>query len=567
MTWLKPYIARYRAQLARSCALGLAAACASVLLMFTSGFLISRTAEPDTLLFAIMVPIAFVQIFGLGKPIARYFQRLASHDWVFRLTSQLRARLYRALEADSTALGSGHGTGEVLGTLSEDIGHLQNLFLRIVLPSLIAVAACLLIVFALFFVDAAFALAALATFALAAGAVPFAAYAASRGKATAVQAATRSEYETLTDNVLGSADWILSGRGADCVHSCAEERRALQRDRASLMRRERVIDALQALVLAMAACAVIIWAGTTFSGAPNWIAAFAIGFFPIAEIVFPLPRSAAGVHAHTEALQRLEGIEKAACEARSADDAAPPARAGGVVRPSSPARGSIDIRDVGFTYPGSAREAVRRITLHVRPGESIALLGRSGSGKSTLAALIHGDLAPQDGTIRVGGAVGILHQQAYLFNRTIRDNLTLGVLPGGDDELMDALDAVGLASMVRALPRGLDTLVAEGGANFSGGQRQRIALARLLIARTPIVLLDEPFAALDPETEASLQNTLFGAFSDRTLVVITHHLQGIERFDRVAFIEDGRVEMEGAPADLASANARFRKLLAFDRGI
>jgi ABC-type multidrug transport system fused ATPase/permease subunit len=132
---------------------------------------------------------------------------------------------------------------------------------------------------------------------------------------------------------------------------------------------------------------------------------------------------------------------------------------------------------------------------------------------------------------------------------------------------MDALDAVGLASMVRALPRGLDTLVAEGGANFSGGQRQRIALARLLIARTPIVLLDEPFAALDPETEASLQNTLFGAFSDRTLVVITHHLQGIERFDRVAFIEDGRVEMEGAPADLASANARFRKLLAFDRGI
>ena len=220
---------------------------------------------------------------------------------------------------------------------------------------------------------------------------------------------------------------------------------------------------------------------------------------------------------------------------------------------------------------------LKDISLEIPAGQHVAVLGRSGAGKSTLAHLVRGALAPDAGELTVGGVrpsqlgsaaselIGVIQQDPYLFDTTLFDNLCVGRADATCDDALRALDRVGLSAMVQRLPNGLDTKVGEGGARFSGGERHRIALARALLRDTPIVLLDEPFAGLDPLNERQLLDVLLSAFEDKTLVVITHHLQDIERFDRVVLLEGGRIAADGAPGELARGNERFARLLAFDR--
>ena len=163
--------------------------------------------------------------------------------------------------------------------------------------------------------------------------------------------------------------------------------------------------------------------------------------------------------------------------------------------------------------------------------------------------------------------IGIIQQETYLFNATLLGNLRLGDSSITREQATDALIAVGLGGLLNRLPKGLDTMVDEAGWRFSGGERHRIAIARVLLRKTPIVILDEPMVGLDPQTESALLSTIFDVLADRTLIMITHHLLGIERFDRVIFIEHGTIALEGSPAQLAQSSERYRTLLAFDQGI
>ena len=176
---------------------------------------------------------------------------------------------------------------------------------------------------------------------------------------------------------------------------------------------------------------------------------------------------------------------------------------------------------------------LRDVSLTVPQGQRVAVLGRSGAGKSTLAALVRGDLRPSAGSVTLGGAptagfgdeaarwVGVIQQSTYLFNMTLRDNLLLAREDARDEELWDALDAVGLRPLAERLPQGLDTMVDEAGLRFSGGERHRVALARVLLRDAPVVVLDEPTVGLDPLTERALLDTLLEALAGRTVVMIT----------------------------------------------
>ena len=154
--------------------------------------------------------------------------------------------------------------------------------------------------------------------------------------------------------------------------------------------------------------------------------------------------------------------------------------------------------------------------------------------------------------------MSVVHQDPYLFGTTLYDNLCVGRASATREEALDALDKVGLSNLVSSLPQGIDTMVDEGGLRFSGGERHRIALARILLADAPIVMLDEPFAVLDPVTESKLLATLLDVFADKTLIMITHHLKGIEHMDRVVFLENGSIALDGAPVDLKRTSARYR---------
>lgn len=162
--------------------------------------------------------------------------------------------------------------------------------------------------------------------------------------------------------------------------------------------------------------------------------------------------------------------------------------------------------------------------------------------------------------------VGIIEQKPHLFNQTLRENLLVGRVDATDAELERVLDDVGLTPLLNRLSCGLDTVVDEAGLRFSGGERHRIALARVLLARVPVVVLDEPFAGLDPATERALVEVMFKTLGGRTVIMITHHLQGVSLCDRVVLLEDGVFALDGAPADLARTSDRYRRLLALDAG-
>lgn len=577
-TWVAPYLARHRLQLGVAIILGITAGAFACALMVTSGYLVSASAaHPDSILL-LFVPLILVRVFGVGKPVIAYIERLASHDWVLRMTSDLRRRLYLSLERTA---GANRQVGDVMGALSEDIGHLQNLYLRSVFPLIVGGALYLMAAVCLGAIDLRMGLFFAAGCGVAAIIAPAVSLWAGAERERDRKQAKRDLYTELADNVLGIADWTCSGRRQDYLARHLDLQQRSSACEIAARRFDRRRDLLVQASFGCVAFAILLWAAGRFGGQPaavsdaaNWIAAFCLGFFPLTDEFSQLPGAAVEGAGHLGALEHLASVTStsgAPADRAPMQEAAPCAPVG-----SKPA---IALQDAAFRYPDAPADALDAIGLSIPYGQHIAILGRSGAGKSTLKALIHGDLSPTRGSIEIDGApscslgeqmpriMSVVHQDPYLFGTTLYDNLCVGRASATREEALDALDKVGLSNLVSSLPQGIDTMVDEGGLRFSGGERHRIALARILLADAPIVMLDEPFAGLDPVTESKLLATLLDVFADKTLIMITHHLKGIEHMDRVVFLENGSIALNGAPVDLKRTSARYRDLVAFDQGL
>ena len=602
--WVRPFLKRYLKALLASLGLGLATMVFAAGLMFTSGFLISDAAEQPALgLFSLLVPLGLVQVFGVGKPFLGYLERLASHDWVLRLTSAMRTRLYRSLEREGVFWMATRKAGEVLGLLAGDIGHLQNLYLRCVFPLMTAWGLWLLASLLVGLFTPLFGLFMLLGLGVLALLMPLVSVLVNGARQMRAKELSNRLYDSAADDVAGLADWTFSGRRDDYLARLMEPDAQLNAVEARSARSLRHINAAGQIVFCVLSICLLCWAALHFgnmaqaaaaTGVParpaDFIAAFVLGFFPLLEAFEPLPGAALQAGAHLDSLERLNALDEveddgdgSAAGAGSAQrESAAAAQAQGEAAGSARAASLgaeppvLDFDDVSFAYPGQPL-LLRGVSLRVKPGEKLAVLGPSGAGKSTLLSLARGDLSPTAGRVTLGGAdtaalgdaicsqLGLIQQSTYLFNRSLFANLSLGDRSITRDAAAAALQAVGLGPLLASLPKGLDTMVSEAGHNFSGGERHRIALARVLLKDTPVVLLDEPTVALDPLTEHALLEDLFTVLEGRSVVMVTHHLAGIERMDRVVFIEDGRIALEGSPAELARSSARFQQLLAFDR--
>lgn len=596
--WVRPFFKQYRKALAVALALGVATFCFASGLMFTSGYLIAAAAEIPGSILMIHLPTVFVRIFGIGKPVLQYLERLTSHDWVLRMTSALRSKLYASIEGDAILFKRTHRTGDVLGLLAEDLGHLQNLYLRTVFPTVVAWLLTVVVVAVLGFFSLWFGLAMLLALLVVVALVPLVSVLATRARVTHRKAMKNELYRELTDNVLGAFDWIFARRGAEYLNHYRASQRALRDVDIELDRFARRRDLVSTALFGGIAVMTLLWAAGQFGGVhggtANWIAAIVLGFFPLIDAFAPLSTAAAEAGSYRDSIERLNELPEEPKDGKPAEKrpeaatgrkgargegTATKARARGRALPPTDAPPAICVENARFSYPDAPRSVLDGVNLEVRPGERVAVLGRSGSGKSTLASLIRGDLKPDAGTVELGGMpacsfgddmaryLGVIQQQTYLFNRTLLENLRIGREDATEEEVRGVLEQVGLRALVERLPEGLDTLVDEAGVRFSGGERHRIALARVLLQDVPVVVLDEPTVGLDPATERALLKAVFATTEGKTLIMITHHLQGVADMDRVVFLEDGRIELEGSPAELARESERYRRLLAFDRGL
>ena len=252
---------------------------------------------------------------------------------------------------------------------------------------------------------------------------------------------------------------------------------------------------------------------------------------------------------------------------------------------------AVDFDDVQFRYPRAAevslaslesvavldntepQQVLHGVSFHVEPGELVALVGPSGAGKTTISQLVTRMYDVQEGSVRIGGldvrdvtlqslrdAVGVVTQDAHMFHDSIRANLSYAAPEADDDALWASLESAQVASLVRALPDGLDTVVGDRGYRLSGGEKQRMAIARLLLKAPGIVVLDEATAHLDSESEAAVQRALSTALEGRTSVVIAHRLSTVRDADQILVIDNGTIVERGKHDELLAAGGLFAEL-------
>jgi ABC-type multidrug transport system fused ATPase/permease subunit len=252
---------------------------------------------------------------------------------------------------------------------------------------------------------------------------------------------------------------------------------------------------------------------------------------------------------------------------------------------------TVEFDDVHFAYPSANQvslasleevavlddragvEVLHGVSFRVEPGQTVALVGASGAGKSTLAALVPRLYDVGAGAVRLSGidvrdlsfdsiraTVGVVTQDGHLFHDSVRANLRYAAPDASDAELWGAIESARLGDLVRALPDGLETVVGERGYRLSGGERQRLTIARLLLAKPRVVILDEATAHLDSQSEVAVQEALVAALEGRTALVIAHRLSTIRAADAILVIDDGRVVERGTHAELLAAGGRYAEL-------
>ncbi|WP_259054016.1 thiol reductant ABC exporter subunit CydC [Methylohalomonas lacus] len=555
MLELRPYLRlllRRRGRLLLGIGLMLVTVLAAVGLLAVSGWLITATAVTAALwaagnrvAFDVYVPGGAIRAFALTRTVARYFERVYNHDTVLRLLADLRSGVFAALTRLDVLAQPRLRDGLLLNRLTADIDALDNLYLRLLAPPLVALLASLAVALLLGWFLPASLLLTLPTLLILLLLTSLVCARHGYADSTRQMALGESLRLRLLEQFQGLAELIAYGALDRHRRWLVEEETDLLAGQRRLGRRLAGYNALVTLVIQTLSVAVLALALQAFQigELSAALAVFmALAVLGLGEAFAALPAGFIHFGATCAAARRL--TEQAN---RSEPQAVP-------TTTRLPRTAQLHAESLYFRYPAAETPVLDRVTLTLEPGQRLAISGRSGSGKSTFADLLAGLRRPDSGELLFGGCrvdqlppdarrarIAYLTQRSDLFAASIADNLRIASSAADRDELWQALHCVDLADWATRLPDGLDTWIGEAGHRISGGQGRRLALARLLLRDPWLVILDEPFAGLDRATINTIGERLDGWLQQRSCIVFCHDTRGVPGLDRVMQLAAGRL--------------------------
>jgi ATP-binding cassette subfamily C protein CydC len=460
----------------------------------------------------------------------------------------------------------GYRSGDLLTRIVKDVEELENVYLRVFSPVIVAAAVSTLTFFVLYVFDHTLAYAALGFLALAGIGVPLLVNALARGLSRRELKLRAEMGAYVVDGVQGVQDLLTLGQASDQQRKISGLDAKLGRVQQKMASVTGLQVTLHDLTTNLAVWTILILAvplvnqGRIPGVYLAFLALLVLGSF---EAVQPLAAAFQFLGRSLGAGERL--FEIADTKPRITDPDAP------LPLPTDQA---LEFDRVGFRYREDEPPVLGEISFRVEPGSRIAIVGPSGAGKSTLANLALRFWDPAEGTIRLGGhdlrdytqedlrdVIGVVAQDTYLFNETLRDNLLLAKPGAADTEIWSALEKARLSRLVSHLPQELDTPVGEQALRLSGGERQRLAVARALLKDAPLLILDEPTANLDPATEHELLGEIYELTPGRGTLAITHRLVHMERMDEILVLEGGRIVERGTHEELLKANSLYKRMV------
>ena len=522
-----------RSGFALSLLLGVAALGAAIALGGTAAWLIARASQQPPVLY-LTVAATSVRLFGVSRALARYLSRLASHKVALTGMDNLRNNLYDELAAAPGTKLSTLRRGDLMTRAGADVDEVGNVVVKTLLPALVAAIVGVGTVGVITVISPAAGII-LALCLVVSGIIAPALIARSVRLAESQGADARTDIAATSLAILeGATELSMAGTLGRARHSLDSAEGELS---AALARSSRLSAFARGLDVCAMGVAVI---GALLIGIPQTTSG-ALAQVLLAVIVLVPLSSFEGVAELTPAAAQLVRSAQAATRICSLLDEEAPAQPHDI--PEGPT--VIEARDLAIGWPGGPTLATG-ISLTLRPGSSLAIVGPSGIGKTTLLATLTGIIPPKSGSALINGVpawgadrdqltsrITMTAEDAHVFATTIYENLRVARASLTRDEASELLSRAGLAQWVQSLPEGLDTVIGSGGTTVSGGERRRLLMARALAAPAPIMAVDEASEHLDAATADRLMETLLTRSPDRATLVVTHRLSALDQADQV----------------------------------
>lgn len=566
MRALLPYLALYKRHiwlLMLGVVLAIVTLLASIGLLTLSGWFLSASAVVGVAgiySFNYMLPAAGVRGAAIIRTAGRYFERLVSHDATFRVLQHLRVFTFSKLLPLSPAGLARFRQGELLNRIVADVDTLDHLYLRVISPLVGALVVILVVTAGLSILDVTLALTLGGIMLLTVLILPPLFYRAGKPAGECITQMRGQYRQQLTAWLQGQAELMLFN-ASDRYREQLEKTEQRWQDG---QRRQAELTALsQALMLLIGGVAVIamLWLTSAGVGGNSQPGALIALFVFCALAAFEALAPVTGAFQHLgqviASARRITQITEQPPEvsfAQSADQTF--------------SRVALTLNQITFSYPQQPTAALENISLQVSAGDHIAILGRTGCGKSTLLQLLTRAWDPAQGEILLNDqplaqlnettlrrAMSVVPQRVHLFSATLRDNLLLAAPQASDAHLVNILERVGLGKLLD--DSGLNSWLGEGGRQLSGGELRRLAIARALLHDAPLMLLDEPTEGLDATTESQILDLLAEVMKEKTVLMVTHRLRGLARFNQIIIMDNGKIIEQGSHAELLAQQGRY----------